>query len=95
MSDPTMRDRVARLDLDALGLAYCQHAGLSWLSWPLRMPEQGHADWFGSIVRAVATAPVCGRTAADALADLGRIEHVGLRRLLPRVREMVAEGGDR
>lgn len=89
MSAP-MTDRIYEADLTEIGFAYCSFADLPWLSWPIQTTEMGDAEWVAWIVKTVARAPVCGRTAEVALAELSRIANPRLQRIIPRVRELVA-----
>jgi hypothetical protein len=83
MTDPMRRIREA--DVRQIGFSYCHYAGLPWLSWPIQTTDMDVGEWFGWIVRAVAGAPVCGRTEADCWRELRAIPHVGLSRLLARI----------
>jgi hypothetical protein len=80
-----MLTRIREGDVRAIGYAYCRHAGLPWLSWPLQTAEMDVGEWFGWIVDAIAHAPVCRRTEADCWRELRRIDHVGLVRLLAKI----------
>lgn len=82
---PDALTRIREADVRAIGFAYCRHAGLSWLSWPLQTADMSLAEWFGRIVGAVAGAPVCGRSEADCWRELGMIDHAGLARLLAEI----------
>ena len=77
--------RIRESDITVLGFAYCDDAGLPWLSWPLQTPEMSLDDWIRWVVRAVAAAPVCARTEADCWRELHRIDHAGLARVLARI----------
>jgi predicted RNA polymerase sigma factor len=80
-----MAERIQRASVLDCGFAYLDAVGLPFLGWPLPTMPFDPAAWLGHVVTAVAHAPVCQRTEEQAIADLRRIDNMGVRRALAKL----------
>jgi hypothetical protein len=80
-----MAERIQRASVLDIGFSYLDAVKMPFLGWPLPTMPFDPAEWLGHVVTAVANAPVCQRTEAQAIADLQRIDNMGVRRALAKL----------